>query len=442
MRSALAIVLAFVPGLIAAQSSLRGIITDSLRAVPLGGALVSIEGTALRTRSDARGRYEFRSLAPGVYRLTVQSPYLDSMLLGALSATVEIRRSSHELNVATMSVAQYHRAVCGGVLPAGQGAVIGIVTTASGNTAVGQHVAAIWNEAVFSSAGAQGALRGSVDTTDSNGFFAVCGVPIESGYQIRGGDDEMGTAILTMPSSPARVRRRDLRIGVAGTVVTVRGRLATASGTGLQGDVELTGDTTARVRTAATGEFVLSISERSSQAWVRVIGYTPRYLNLEPAGDEIDLGDVVLESVPHELEGWLIEGRLVSREEFEFEERRKTGIGSHFDSTFIARFPRITASVLSNHSRHVKQSVDGRIQLRRAIGLSGADGCFPRVWIDGLFMGATGSTGRGVRSIVIPPEVLTDALNRAKRIELYPATQAPAGFTDFDGCGALIVWTR
>lgn len=33
-------------------------------------------------------------------------------------------------------------------------------------------------------------------------------------------------------------------------------------------------------------------------------------------------------------------------------------------------------------------------------------------------------------------------LERAKRIEVYTANQAPARYNDFDGCGVVVAWTR
>jgi hypothetical protein len=33
-------------------------------------------------------------------------------------------------------------------------------------------------------------------------------------------------------------------------------------------------------------------------------------------------------------------------------------------------------------------------------------------------------------------------LDRAKSVESYTAALAPARFTDFSGCGSLVIWTR
>jgi hypothetical protein len=247
----------------------------------------------------------------------------------------------------------------------------------------------------------------------------------------------MGTAVITMPATAARVQRRDLRVGVAGTIVRVRGRLATADGGPLEGDIELTGDSTAKVRATATGEFEITTSERSSQLWVRVIGYTPRYVNIEPAGEELDLGDVVLERVPQELEGRLIEGRLVSREEFEFEERRKTGAGVFLDSAALTRAPtRSTTSVasLSRIARVQRAGRGERLMLRK-----GVDVCSPRLFVDGAYVGKTAG---GRNDSVVDPDQVAQFLREAKRIEMYTAAFAPPSFPDFDGCGVILIWLR
>lgn len=363
------------------------------------------------------------------------------MALGAISAEVAVTRRAREIVLATPSPASYHRAVCGYALPAEESVLVGNATKASGEPVAGLHVAAAWNEAVLRTSGSAMLLRGSVDTTDANGFFALCGVPADAQYHIRGGDDDAGTAVLTVSASPHRVRRQDLRVGAAVSRVRVRGRLADESGASLAGSVEVNGDSGAAVQWLENGTFEVTVSERSTQLWVRAIGHTPRYIALEPAGSDLDIGDVRLERVPQEIEGRLIAGRLVSREEFAFEERRKAGLGVFFDSAFLARLPRVSANALAGSSPRIRAGRAGGpgevVLLRR-----GVDQCFPRVFVDGVYFGVQGVNRGAGRAPVVAAEMMAAFLQEAKRIEVYSATRAPAEFQDFDGCGVIVIWTK
>lgn len=63
----------------------------------------------------------------------------------------------------------------------------------------------------------------------------------------------------------------------------------------------------------------------------------------------------------------------------------------------------------------------------------GSGACWPRWYVDGSDWGTEPD------DLIEPPATL---LWRAKSIEVYSAAMAPPKFTDFDGCGVIIVWTR
>ena len=65
-------VLFVLPSLLLAQSgSIRGRVADAARA-PLARAIISAEGSGLRTTSDDQGRYEIRGVSAGVYTVRVR----------------------------------------------------------------------------------------------------------------------------------------------------------------------------------------------------------------------------------------------------------------------------------------------------------------------------------------------------------------------------------
>ena len=65
------------------------------------------------------------------------------------------------------------------------------------------------------------------------------------------------------------------------------------------------------------------------------------------------------------------------------------------------------------------------LQLRRGSGF-----CRPRFFIDGYDNGNISAEEEG------------SLMARAKRVEVYTASNAPPQFNDFDGCGVVVVWTR
>lgn len=418
-----------------AQGTIRGQAYDSLRAAPLGGALVTVDGANRRAVTDARGRFELRDVPLGPQRVRVMAPRLDSLALGALERAVDVRAGGSDVALATPSLTSYAMAVCGAPLENEQGILLGSAVDAVGDAVGGVHVAALWNETVLATTGATGLVRAAVDTSTDGGFFALCGVPVDAEYRMRAGDDARGSATLAVAASAERVRRRDVRIGSPERTVRLRGRVSDDAGRGLAGIVEVLDDSTVSIRTDSTGNFVVDLPERSAQLWVRVVGYTPRTVDIEGVAPETDFGDVVLDRVPQELPGRLIEGRLVSPSEFEFEERRKTGLGVHIDSAALAKFPVVTVTALASESRIARVVRSGgrgeTLMLRK-----GADFCSPRVFLDGMYLGKT--VGRQS----VDQNELGHMLRDAKRVEMYTAPYAPPSYPDFDGCGVVLIWTR
>jgi hypothetical protein len=88
----------------------------------------------------------------------------------------------------------------------------------------------------------------------------------------------------------------------------------------------------------------------------------------------------------------------------------------------------ISANILAMLGAGVRSSGGSwpRTQLRRGI-----DPCYPRFFIDGVDFG-------------VPRDGVEEAelLRLAKRIEIHEASFMPGRFTDFNGCGVVLIWTR
>lgn len=173
---------------------------------------------------------------------------------------------------------------------------------------------------------------------------------------------------------------------------------------------------------------------RTSQLLIRAVGYAPQERLIEPAaaispeGAALRLGDIRLRSL-QELGVVEITGTPMTKERLAFEERRKFNFqGTFIDDEELARMPVVTTQFLAG--RVHRAALDhGVFKLQRGASLGGLSYCKPRTYLDGV------DESFGILDLEV-------VLKNAKRIEVYRAAFTPPQYTDFDGCGALVIWTR
>ncbi len=164
---------------------LTGTVYDSTKTGPLGGALVSIEGTSLWGRSNARG--EFRLTVPfeGEYSAILTHPWIDS--IGLTSPRRDVRFVAE--NTDTTSFVLPHansvaRRLCSHIDESGElGTLVGSVRDArSGEPASGVDISATWQILTH---GPQGLIPRDVEQvveTSELGSYVLCGLPL--GHQV------------------------------------------------------------------------------------------------------------------------------------------------------------------------------------------------------------------------------------------------------------------
>jgi hypothetical protein len=332
------------------------------------------------------------------------------------------------------------QSLCGSRLTSDVSLVVGSVRDAAGETLAGIRVAALWTEAVVTRGGSQVLLRASIDTSATDGTFALCGVPRETRVLVRADGLNVQSGELSLLVGDVPVIERELVVAGPSPTSVVTGILRGANGTAISATIDLTGDS-ASTTTDSSGIFRLrAVPRRSSQLRVRAIGYQPLFLDVTPDGPTVDLGAVVMSGRVEELREIRIEETRVSRERREFEERRSSHVGAFFDSDFLKRFPVVSANALGANSGLIRGrsgAASEQILLRRAAGE-----CWPLVFLNGVRVGRQGNNG----SSIVPPGVTGDLmaqlLREADRIEAYAAHFSPAEFADFEGCGAVAIWTR
>ena len=224
-----ALVLALLAGVGAAPVAraqgagrLEGVVTDSVRSVPLAGARVSAtrvgaaRETTLVATTDARGRFAFERLDVGEYALGFESALLDSLEFGGPARRVTVTSDAvARAELAVPSGRTLRSLACPGMtLARGTGALLGIVTDANTDAPIGgAQVNAMWTELTFD----KGILQAMTlehsggAVTDSLGQYRLCGVPTDSWLLVQvQHEDRVGSAFQLAIADGAGVQVRNL----------------------------------------------------------------------------------------------------------------------------------------------------------------------------------------------------------------------------------------
>lgn len=419
-------------GALNAQGILRGALFDSLRTSrPVAGAVVVLLGANRRATTDQRGRFEFTDVPEGVVKVAYWAPWLDSLALPALEVATTARAGAiTNVRLASPSRASYQRAVCGATFGTTDGILLGEVRGVAGGALAGIAVGARWHETLVSVGQLERRQRASLDTTNASGFYALCGVPTDAEFALVAGSDSVATGEIVLGLDGASAMRRDLIAGPWGDVGRVRGRIIGPDSMPLVGaTVAIAGDTSRLTRTDSSGRFVLAnVPRRSTQFVARAIGFQPALRARDLLETESELDDLMLERVPQELSTVTVTGEPLTAGRLQFDQRAARGLGSFISDSMLAGMPVVNSTLISMLAPRTmaQQTRQGpMLMVRRGAGF-----CRPRFFIDGYDNGN------------IPAEEEGSLMARAKRVEIYTANFAPPQFNDFDGCGAVVVWTK
>jgi hypothetical protein len=173
------------------SSRIEGTLTDSVHARPLAGARVVAVGAGSRTdvqratTTDSAGRYHIDSLPAGRYAVGFESALLDSleMAVSPREATVEQAHAA-KVDLVLPPPSKLLAAVCPGVtLPPQAGAIVGhVVDAETENPLPGLLLALSWQERGVdrSTLKPDYRERTASATTDSSGWYRLCGVPTDT----------------------------------------------------------------------------------------------------------------------------------------------------------------------------------------------------------------------------------------------------------------------
>ena len=275
-----------------------GIVTDSVRAAPLSGALVLLARRTPDTTislsgvSDAEGRFVFAGLPPGEYVVALESTFLDSLEVALPSQSVALTfGEERHLRFAIPSAATLRLLACPDIsLPAGTGAVVGRVSDARDNRPL--HGAALvirWRETTVDPKTLHATeLEQELEVkTDSLGRFRVCGVPTETYLELHASSMFHRELVLQFAVPElGGVVRQNVALGGGERTAALIGSVRGANAPLARVLVQLQGDS-ARTSTDSLGRYRLDAVPVGTQVLeVRKLGYLPRQLTVQLlAGD-------------------------------------------------------------------------------------------------------------------------------------------------------------
>ena len=398
-------------------------------------AFVSIAGHAEVITTDARGRFQFDSVAPGPHEVMAQHPILDSIGLSGLSAHATVSAATNEVRLAVPSFATLWRAACGnGVVPKDSGIVYGTIRDAARGTPVANAlVELVWSDLVLDRTRHVRERRWRIETRSNQvGGYAACGVTPDLGLEIHAVLDNRETGRIGLSAVTSRVQRRDLVLGAAPGVRetgTVSGFAIDQSGQPL-GDVRVIVDSLPEVRTGDDGGFTVGLVPTGTRQ-VRVLRVGSAAVAVPVDVTPGSAANVIV-TVPKVTGLAPVETRAERNVRLfaaEFEERRRRGFGYVRDSSEIIKYDELLSLFRSIPSMMVQYR---RSNLSITVPNGSGGACTPRVMIDGA------EVALGLLLDLLPREVAG--------VEVYVrGSHIPARFTQTGiqpQCGIILVWTK
>jgi hypothetical protein len=436
--------------LVAAQSAapaIRGAVTDSIRHRPLAGARViasravgrdSLNAPAEFTATtDLNGRFEIGSLAPAVYLVTVEHPWLDSTGFDVTAQTLDLRDGrSAALLLAVPSGATILSAFCGAVArDSTVGLVEGYVRDAGSDQPVGGvRVLFAWSDFTVDTRTGRPTLHHHTVAvrTAADGSFAVCGLPdaqallmqAQIGERVATGavevvippggvlvetlhiaDNKAGTASVT-----GDVRRSGSMLPVAGARVHVFGSDEDA-------------------RTADDGAFHLrNVPIGTQSIEVTALGLRPRRYAVDVRPDGARGVRIALADVAQPLDTVRSLARRTDAPALrdEFDVRAFRGTGQYITEDLIAKINPWKTSDLIRYARGFEVRKDTVFGTRGDFEIGRTAVCKPVLLIDGS-----------------PADLVDEVLPVAIHgIEIYGSSiNVPLKYPA-NACGAIYIWTK
>ena len=445
-----------------AGASVSGVVYDSIARRPIPRVTVQLvnaddpggNGVFTGISNDA-GRYSIEGVPAGRYLAGFFHSALDTLGLEVPARIVQIGSGAQRVDLGTPSPLTLMRSFCSTADADSTGVFMGMVRNTDDEARIaGASVVVEWSEFVLDGARLYERPRQGTVRTSDPGWFAICGLPSDVVLLARAyrGADTSGYVEVQVPAGG--VRHQTFLIGGASEVPfpmdgspTVAGQASVAA-TVLRGDARLTGTvldsagkpvTNAHVvawgtnRDAQTndrGAFVLDgLPGGTHTIEIRVIGYVPVTRVVHLAASRPATIEIRMDKTPVVLATETVRGTVVySRRLVEFDRRRRMGFGKYVTTAELDRRPnaRLSHILQGMLGVYVQQST-GRNSISMRSPTRGY--CTPTLYVDGN------------RDLSGDFDYLFS--DQIAGIEVYTReSERPAGYLDFNSCGAVLVWTR
>jgi Carboxypeptidase regulatory-like domain len=449
-------------------ASLSGIVFDSLAGKPLADAQVqlvnadSLSAAARNATSDSLGRFSFATLPPGRYLLGFIHPVLDSIGVEAKPREVMVNATSVlRVDLAIPSARALRIGICGAAAVADSDALIlGIVRRASDRVAVDSAVVtALWVEFVLERGRMTRSMARRAVTTQESGWFAICGAPSGGTISLATARGSDSTDALELEVPAAGFVRRDLyfgsaRIALGDTSAKPADSLSLSRAPRLTGDGRLTGVVVASVggrplagarvgilngpqtRADDNGAWTLAgLPTGTRTLEVRAIAHYPVSMPVDviEGAAPIRVALLTLKSVLDTVR--VTASRGGSGKLLEFMQRKKSsGSGRFITSEDIAsRNPIYTTDLFrSMPGIYLARDQNGDEILVQRSNTFSSPTCRVSVYMNGMSL--RNMSANDINGYVRPNDVIG--------IEVYTAAGAPPQFSEQNGCGSVVIWSR
>jgi hypothetical protein len=448
-----------------------GVVVDSLRGGPLGGATVVVSDQAWRqTTTDSAGRFWIDSIPPGSHRLAVFHPLLDTLDIGVVSQPIRFAPGETvRATIATPSPAALLGQACASDSAAAAAMalepteLLGRVLSAADEAPVGgATVMLAWSDVQASKNHGitQRTLRRDA-VTDAGGRFRLCGPPGVTQAALRATQGAAATGWITVVLSRGGVVFPILHLSSAtdGSVPRRGDAIATGRVVGTRAEpvvgatVEVIGAASS-TRTNDNGTFTLrALPEGTQNLSVRAAGYATTTLPVDLAAGKAWQGVVQLPAAPPTLSTVRISAQRLATgyASLGFAERKRRGIGTFLTADDIERKqPLTTTDVFENipgiyvdHSFHPPILVGSRGKT----SILGASGVCVNLIIDGhpvMLQPPPAADAGGPQQAFVPLQIDEYvALVEIAAVEVYNPSETPLRFeTSGTSCQTIVIWTK
>ena len=339
-------------------ATIRGSVLDSLHDALVKGALVRVDNGVREAFTDSTGGYRIDSVPPGMHRLVVMHPLLDTLGISLVTPPMTLNGGETRIfEIAVPSAETLVSLMCTSARRAlGPAALVGFVRDADTDSAAkGAKVSLLYYES--DPLGLKKSARVREAQIGPDGRFRICGLPptMSGKLQVFRNGVQTGEVPVELggQSGTQLLAMRSMSISSTSTVVTasssdtggktvtivkgrarVTGRVTNKYGQPISGArVELQ-NTGAATKTRANGDFTLdSLPSGTQTLEVRQLGFSPTEVPVElsmntPQNVAVKMSDYV----PVLKEMRVTAQREKGLFDVGFADRKKTGMGYYLDA--------------------------------------------------------------------------------------------------------------